>query len=160
MILAIDPGTWQSGWVLYNPGNKRHPVEAHAVEQNLDVIRMIRSTPLPGLTAIVIEDFACYGMAIGTSSIKTIKWIGHFERTVIDHRRMEPVTITRKDVKHHLCGTFKARDTNVWQAVMDRFGSDKSIAIGKKASPGPLYGITSHQRAALALAITFAETRK
>lgn len=56
-------------------------------------------------------------------------------------------------MKLHLCSDMRAKDSNIWQALLDRFGG-KSAAVGLKKTPGPLYGITSHARAALALAIT------
>lgn len=158
MILAIDPGTWQSGWVLYDPTQKT--VDAHGIDANLHVIAGLRTNQFPGITHVVIEAFSCYGMPIGKTSIQTIMWIGRFQQTVIEHRRIEPALLERREVKVHLCNSCKAKDSNVWQAVMDRYGSAKEVAVGKKAKPGPLYGITSHQRAALALAIAFAEMRR
>ncbi len=37
------------------------------------------------------------------------------------------------------------------------FGGTKEAAIGKKASPGPLYGVSSHAWQALAVAVVVAE---
>jgi len=54
----------------------------------------------------------------------------------------------RKDIKLHLCGTNKAKDANVRQALIDCLGPP-----GTKKSPGPTYGIKSHLWAALALAV-------
>lgn len=39
-------------------------------------------------------------------------------------------------------------------ALIDRFGG-KDAAIGRKATPGPLYGITKDLWSALAIAITY-----
>lgn len=62
--------------------------------------------------------------------------------------------IFRRDIKLHLCNSVRAKDANIRQALIDRYGG-KEKAIGKKKSPGPLYGIKSHMWAALALAVTY-----
>jgi hypothetical protein len=62
--------------------------------------------------------------------------------------------MVRRDVKMHICGQMKAKDSNIRAALIDRFGG-KERAIGRKASPGPLFGITADRWAALALAITW-----
>lgn len=63
--------------------------------------------------------------------------------------------VKRSEVKRHLCGSLRAKDANVRQAIIDRYGGQ--AAIGRKATPGPLYGVTSHAWAALAVAITARE---
>ncbi len=61
----------------------------------------------------------------------------------------------RREVKLHLCGTARAKDNNIRAALLDRFGGSRSVAVGTAKHPGPLYGIRSHEWAALALAVTF-----
>jgi hypothetical protein len=46
----------------------------------------------------------------------------------------------------------------VRQALIDKFGPGKELAIGKKASQGPLYGLTGDFWAALGVAVTASET--
>ena len=72
----------------------------------------------------------------------------------------EAYFISRREVKLHVCGRSAATDADVRAALIDRFGPGKEKAIGKKASPGPLYGIKSHMWSALALAVTFHERRE
>ena len=60
--------------------------------------------------------------------------------------------VKRTAVKMHLCGRMQAKDPNIRQALLDRFGPD---AQGVKAKPGPLYKIHSHEWAALAVAVTY-----
>ena len=47
-----------------------------------------------------------------------------------------------------------------WKSLrpIDKFGGSKETAIGKKANPGPLYGVKKDIWAALAVAVTWAET--
>jgi hypothetical protein len=48
----------------------------------------------------------------------------------------------------------RAKDGNIGQALVDRFGG-KAAAIGKKAAPGPLYTVSGDPCAVLALAVTW-----
>jgi hypothetical protein len=61
--------------------------------------------------------------------------------------------LPRRAVKLALCGDSRAKDANIRQALIDRFGG--SAAIGRKANPGPLYGISPDVRSALAIAVTY-----
>lgn len=58
----------------------------------------------------------------------------------------------------HICGRANASDTNIRAALIDLWGG-KEKAIGKKATPGPLHGISKDVWAALAVAITYAERK-
>ena len=62
--------------------------------------------------------------------------------------------LPRRAVKLALCGDSRAKDANIRQALIDRFGG--SAAVGRKAAPGPLYGITRDVWSALAIAVTYA----
>ena len=61
--------------------------------------------------------------------------------------------LPRRAVKLALCGDSRARDANIRQALIDRFGG--SAAVGRKAAPGPLYGISRDVWSALAIAVTY-----
>jgi len=61
--------------------------------------------------------------------------------------------ISRRAVKLHLCGSARAKDANIRQALIDRYGG--SAAIGRKAAPGPLYGVSKDVWSALAIAVTY-----
>ena len=56
----------------------------------------------------------------------------------------------------HLCGNMRARDGNIRQALLDRFGG-KDRAIGRKGSYGPLHGISGDCWSALAVGVTWLE---
>ena len=66
--------------------------------------------------------------------------------------------VYRKEVKLALCNSLRARDSNIRRALLDRFGPTRKQAVGTKARPGPLYGVKSHIWAALAVAVTHADT--
>jgi hypothetical protein len=98
-----------------------------------------------------IEMIASYGMAVGASTFETCVWIGRFTEVA----RVEPVLCYRKDIKLFLCGTMRAKDANVRQALLDFVGPQ-----GTKAKPGTTYGIKSHSWAALAVAVFAAANTK
>lgn len=154
MILAIDPGTTQSGWCIFSNGKV---VEAGAgVFDNQAMLRAVKNygghNPLHQADTLAIEMVASYGMPVGREVFETCVWIGRFQQTWRDPDAVR--LVYRKDVKLHLCGNPRAKDANIRQALIDKLGP-----IGTKAAPGPLYGMKSHAWAAVAVAVTAAETK-
>lgn len=147
-LIGIDPGTEQSGLVIMVDGR----VASCGVYDNDTVLEELR---IHAGTPVAIEMIASYGMAVGREVFETCVWIGRFlQEAGPDYVRL----VYRRDVKVHLCQSAKAKDANIRQALIDKFGGSKEAAIGKKASPGPLYGVASHAWAALAVAVTALET--
>ncbi|HXI43909.1 MAG TPA: hypothetical protein VNH83_28260 [Bryobacteraceae bacterium] len=140
-VIAIDPGTTESGVVAWD-GTKI--LDAKFL-LNEDVLTYLNAVCDPDVV-LVIEEFVCYGMAIGKESIKTIFWSGRFWQAYDFHR----VLMERKTVKLHLCETSRATDSNIRQALIDRFGDP-----GRKSAPGLLYPLKGHTWAAFALAVTW-----
>lgn len=141
-ILAIDPGTTESGWVYLWNGK----VVGSGIMPNAEVLSMIRQS---AADIIAIEMIASYGMAVGREVFETCVWIG---RMVESWRSPESARLVyRRDVKLHLCGSAKAKDPNIRQALLDLIGPP-----GTKKAPGPTYGVKSHAWAALAVAVTVA----
>lgn len=140
LILAIDPGTEQSG-VVWLRGDT---VEDSGVYDNDDVIDICRA-PAPDFVAI--EMIASYGMAVGKEVFETCRWIGRFQQSCIDPDAVR--FVFRKDVKLHLCSNGHAKDPNIRQALIDLLGPQ-----GTKKAPGPTYGVKSHAWAALGVAVT------
>lgn len=146
-LLAIDPGTTHSGWVLMRNGNPW----SSGVWENAEILRHLEEWSGAN---VAIEMIASYGMAVGAEVFDTCLWVGRFMQALgPDRVRL----VYRKEVKSHLCGSQKAKDANIRQALIDRWGG-KAEAIGTIKKPGPLYGIKSHAWAALAVAVTAAET--
>lgn len=144
-ILAIDPGTTESGWVLLRDGV---PVR-FGKDANDHVIGKVDILSERPDSTLAIEMVASYGMPVGAEVFETCVWAGRF----IEAWGGGEVRVYRKDVKMHLCGQTRAKDGNVRQALIDRFGG-KDKAIGKKATPGPCYGMSGDVWQALALAVT------
>lgn len=146
-ILAIDPGTVESGWVIYDGS-----VLDSGVCKNHMMLDMVKRSREPDLA---IEMIASYGMPVGREVFETCVWIGRFVQAWFNPSAVK--LVYRKDVKLHLCGSPRAKDPNVRQALIDRFpatGGGKVPQIGTKSQPGPLYGVSSHAWPALGVAVT------
>jgi hypothetical protein len=151
-IIALDPGTTQTGWCVLL-GSK---VVSSGIEPNTDVLARLRfGWPHIGRAQLAIEMIASYGMPVGREVFETCVWIGRFVQAWPDPDAVR--FVYRRDVKAHLCASQKAKDSHVWQAIVDLYGGD-SVAVGRKASPGPLYGVKSHARSALGVALTARDT--
>lgn len=163
-VLAIDPGPTHSALVFYD-GEARE-VSGHATLDNYEMLGQLGGVaswqPMPD--ECVVEMIASYGMAVGAEVFDTCVWIGRFverwNHATLWRASTPPADLMlRRAVKLHLCGATNAKDGNIRQALIDKFGG-KERAIGKKAKPGPLYGIKADEWQALALAVTYAETRQ
>lgn len=136
--IAIDPGTDKSGVVIWN-GEVLESFEA----SNDALLDRIRQHHMGGASVMAIEMIASYGMPVGKEVFETCLWIGRF----MEASNISVRLVYRKDVKIHLCGTVKAKDGNIRQALIDKHGP-----VGTKKQPGKLYGISGHLWAALAVA--------
>lgn len=157
-VLAIDPGYEQSAYVLFD-GQR---VIDHAIEDNAALMARLAARhghfDHVAMSAVVLEQIESYGMAVGREVFETVFVTGRlFE---LASRTFGPVVerMPRRTVKLHLCNSARAQDSNIRVAILDRFGG-KERAIGKSKTPGPLYGIKSHEWAALAIAITWWDQR-
>lgn len=144
-ILAIDPGTTRSAWLRF--GGDRP--EGFGITANDVLVTALRTGGLPDV--VVIEKVESYGMAVGAEVFDTVWWAGRFAEAA---HRVPVVMLPRRAVKLALCADSRAKDANIRQALLDRFGG--SAAIGRKAAPGPLYGISRDVWSALAIAVTYA----
>lgn len=141
MIFAIDPGTTQSGWCIYDG---RIVVDS-GVDDNHDILRWVQQGN--GCDVLAIEMIAGMGMTVGQTTFDTVRWIGRFQQAWRDPEAVR--LVFRRDVKLELCGDSRANDSNIRQALIDRIG-----VPGVKRAPGPTYGVKSHAWSALAVAVT------
>jgi hypothetical protein len=143
-LFAIDPGTVQSAWLILVSGV---PI-GFGIEPNAALLDRLRHGVV--VSEVVIEQVESMGMSVGAEVFETVYWSGQFAEAA---QPLPVRRITRRQVKLHLCGTMKAKDPNIRQALIDRFGG-KDAAIGTKPKPGPLYGVHADIWAALAVAVT------
>ena len=159
-ILAIDPGTTESGVVAYN--SKTHQVLGAAILPNHELTEAPMFEFADDVSRVAIEMVASYGMPVGKDVFETVLWTGriiqHLGRGWVGTNQTR--LVYRRDVKHYLCNSAKAKDANVRQAIIDKFqptGGGKTPQIGTKTQPGPLFGISKHMWAALGVALTASE---
>ena len=157
-VLGIDPGPTTHGAVLYDTVERRvvwsdkaatqDQVEAVALEHDWQTFR------------IVIERPAAMG-AIGSGVV------GHMLDTAWSAGAMSEALLlhgfivqemTRREVLRHL-GVLSgkgAADSRVRAAcIADHEVPGGMPAVGRKGSPGPLYGVSSHAWQALGLVLAF-----
>jgi len=172
-LLAIDPGTTKSGWCYLVDGE---PMD-YGWFDNEKIYTIIKS--LACLT--VIEKIAHMGMPVGADVFDTVHWTGRFHYLVTEVMQQDVGYITRRDVKLSLCGSARANDSTIRQALIDRFGGQTKAIGGKKcktckgkgwngrgrpdcedcsasgweSKPGILHGIANHVWSALAVGITY-----
>ena len=153
-IIAIDPGPEESAYVMFD--TSKGLIEDKGKVSNDALLARLQGD-LGGMTTrCVIEQIASYGMAVGKDIFETCVWTGRFMQAFGPQRCDR---IPRLAVKVNLCRSAKANDGNIRQAIIDRFGPGKEKAIGKKSAPGPLFGVAGDIWSALAVAITWTETR-
>lgn len=151
MILGIDPGNTQSGFVVLH-GDCLEVSDCGVLpndEMQLRIDDYFQAAL--GDARVAIEHVQNMGMIVGREVFETIHWAGRFYEQCYGKWSTESQLVYRSAVKLHLCGSARAKDPNVRQALLNRFGAEN--AIGRKANPGPLYSVKSHAWSALAVAV-------
>lgn len=145
MLLAIDPGTTKSAWCTYDT-SKNPPSISAGILPNREMKNLVS---LMGDQTLIVEMIASYGLPVGAEVFETCVWIGRFiEAHGGLHRR-----VFRKEVKMHLCGSLRAKDSAIRQRLIDLLGKP-----GTKKNPGRTYGLATDMWAALSVAVFAAET--
>lgn len=143
-VLAIDVGTTETGACLIEYPSYR-PVDFGKLD-NEELMNIVGNG---NYDILVYEEFQCYGMPIGQSTIKSITWNGRYIQKALDLGKTVDF-VYRKDEKINLCKTMKAKDSNIRQALIDRFGE-----VGTKTSPGFFYGFKKDIWSAYAVGVTY-----
>jgi hypothetical protein len=150
VILALDPGNTRSALVALDGLT----VVGAWLEPNAAIRARLLGGPWSVEDVLVVEQIQSFGMPAGAELFETCWWSGRFAECWAGPSARLP----RRDVKLHLCGTSRAKDGNVRQALLDRYGPGKDVAVGTKAHPGPLYGLKADLWAALAVGVTYHDT--
>ena len=155
--IAIDPGHEQSAFVqLYGDG-KLPELGDYGILENAQLLRSIETwaeiAVAEFVIEFVIEKIASYGMAVGAEVFETCVWTGRFLHA-IETREGKVTRIPRIDVKGQICRDSRAKDSNVRQALIDRYGGPSTVKKG-----GVLHGVSKDVWAALAVGVTYWETR-
>jgi len=152
MILAIDPGNINSAYVLLD--EKLNIIEfGKFCNDNVRVeTRRLFKKYYP--VRVAIEMVASYGMAVGKEVFETCVWIGRFAELFEGYTTF----IYRKDEKINLCSSMKAKDTNIRQALIDRFARfDFKRGKGTKNNPDFFYGVSADVWQAIAVGVTYSD---
>lgn len=153
MILAIDPGNIESGYVVLDENLR--PMEIGKIENN-DLLNKCGNGSFKGCKYIAIEMIASNGMAVGKSVFETCFWIGRFYDRLLYELDIEPKFIYRAEEKINLCNSMRAKDSNIVQALIDRFAPNTSNrGKGSKKEPGWFYGFKKDIWQAYAVGVTY-----
>ena len=154
--MAIDPGNTHSAYVVLKQTEtvpETYEILEFGKIENDEMRKKIGSMCFKhDIEVLSIEMVASYGMPVGKEVFDTCVWAGRFIEVAEDCGTKTRLRY-RKEVKIHLCGSMKAKDGNIIQALKDRFG-DK----GTKANPGYFYNFKADCWQAFALCITDFET--
>lgn len=109
-ILSIDAGTTDSGFAIISfPFSllrfgkiKNEELRSLVLNEKYDVM--------------VYEKFQSMGMPVGASTFESVEWNGVF-RECARSRDIPVCTVYRKEEKQILCGSLKAKDANIRQAI-------------------------------------------
>mgnify|MGYP000254379383 FL=1 len=135
-ILAIDPGNMESGYVLVEHDGKeiQKVLDVGKTTNERIVEKMMNDLPL--ISDFAIEMVQSMGQTVGQEVFDTCVWVGRFWEVAryayvgISGKK----TIYRREEKLYLCGCLSAKDKNIRQALIDRYG-----VVGTKKNPGFFY---------------------
>ena len=142
-ILAIDPGTYESAYVVWD-GRK---ILAYGKIDNFKMLKLI-GDPAWEIDLLAVERIASYGQRVGQEVFDTCLWTGRFAQ-MAETNKTEWILIYRMEVKKYLIGSHTAKDADIRRRLLDIVGPQ-----GTKKAPGPTYGIKADIWQALALAVT------
>jgi len=166
ILLAIDPGDEYSAFVfmdidtykpLYFAKEKNEECMEHMINYT---IASFCSDSQGNVTNCAIEMLASYGMPVGKTTLFTATWVGRFHERLSDY--IENIDyIYRKDEKLCICGQMKAKDSNIRQALIDRFAKfDLKNGRGTIANPDWFYGFKADVWQAYACGCTWIDAQK
>ncbi|MBR5303430.1 MAG: hypothetical protein IKU37_01220 [Candidatus Gastranaerophilales bacterium] len=152
-ILSIDPGNIESAYCIIDKDTYT-PIEFGKIDNHSMLIKLNELQ----YDKLIIEMIASYGMAVGASIFDTCVWIGRFiqKRKCPDYEY-----IYRREEKMNLCHSMKAKDSNIRQALIDRFAKfDFKNGKGTKKDKDFFYGFKKDVWSAYAVGITWLDKQK
>jgi hypothetical protein len=151
-ILGIDPGPERCGVVVYCT-TERRCIFAKVLDTEPLLFRRFKSlVKLHAVELVGIERVQSYGIA-GGSLLRTSEVVGRLWQSAIALEVAMRLVYRREVLSALDVGGRGNRDSLVRARLIDMHGGTRAAAVGRKASPGPLYGVSSHAWSALAVAI-------
>ena len=151
-LIAIDPGPELSAFIVYDTEGSW---DEYGKIPNYVLLPRLMGGYFNRADLLCIEMTESRGMSVGKSVHETTYWIGRFVQAWFP----EPFRrVHRGEVKLHICGSMRAKDGNIRQALIDRFGPPW-LGTGKGRETGPTNGITADVWQSLALAVMCGDTQ-
>lgn len=144
-VVAVDPGPLESGLVCFD-GTR---ILQHAILPNAEILQQLSAycaAKIPKLFAI--EMIQSFGMIVGQEVFGTCLFAGRCVQ-IADQSGAKWRLVYRLEVKRNICHDTRAKDSNIRQALIDRFGKP-----GTKKAPGGTYGLAGDEWSAFAVAVT------
>jgi hypothetical protein len=145
LVMGLDPGPTESAIAVYGESG----INSFEKVDNESLLEALKVTT--HIDVLCIEKVASFGMPVGAEVFETVFWSGRFAQAFPG--RCE--RLTRIDVKMHLCHQARAKDANIRQALIDKFGGIRETKKG-----GCLHGISGDCWSALAVAVSWYELEK
>jgi len=172
-VLAIDPGNNESGIALLNSDYRpvfKAKLDNHEILKAFTLQSIYTSEEpinpvleyIQKIDEVVIEMVSHYGsgMSAGKTVFDTCVWIGRFAEHFLLMGRSVTL-MERRYVKLGLCGTSIAKDSNVTQALIDRFAYGVSNhGKGKKKQQGWFFGFKADIWQAYAIGVVYIDLIK
>lgn len=155
VLLAIDPGNEYSAFCFidvdtYRPLYFAKEVNDIAMKHIVDYISGSKCV-VSNVKNAALEMIASYGMSVGASTFQTCVQIGRFAER-LESLDVNVDFIYRKDEKMCICGQMRAKDSNIRQALIDRFAKfDFKNGKGTKTNPDWFFGFKADCWAAYAV---------
>jgi Holliday junction resolvasome RuvABC endonuclease subunit len=163
-VLGVDPGSTYSAYCLFDVKKRR--VVSYAKDNNDQILKDIAEFKALNMADfLAVEQLKAYGHA-SDSLFFTAMWTGRIIASWLSIRRnsYDYTLLPRKSIVSLLCGSSRANDSQVRQAVIDYFirvkapqGGGRSPIIGTKKSPGHLFKMSGDMWSAAAVALAWSE---
>lgn len=154
-ILAIDPGCIESAFVIADRKDLK-PIEFGKIDNRL-LLGNIQDRVFE-YDELAIEMVESFGMGVGAEVFETVFWIGRFWEASLENKAAPLTKIYRHDEKLNLCGSVRAKDSNIRIALIDRFAQhDFKNGKGTKKNPDWFHGFAADVWSAYAVLVTYCD---
>ena len=158
ILLAIDPGDAKSAFVFVDMETYKPLYVGKDTNDNVrtKITEYIKEHPVKH---VAIEMIASYGMAVGKTVFMTCVEVGILTE-YLRQLGCEVDYIYRKDEKICMCGNMRAKDSNVYRALIDRFAKfDHRTGKGIKDKPDWFWGFKQDMWQSYAVAVTWLDVK-
>ena len=147
IVMAIDPGPAMSAYCVVDTAT--YEIVDKGKVENDKLMELVKTGYFD---MMAVECFQSFGMGVGQTVFNTAYYIGRLMQ-VAEGLGSKVRMVYRSEVKMHHCHTMKAKDANIRQALIDRFGEP-----GTKKKKGKTYGISKDMWSALGIATFVVDT--